>query len=67
MGSFFQGWRRKIGLMTLLLALVFMSGWVRSFITGDFVTFPARNSMLNGQKGFGDVLCLSHTGWFPFR
>ena len=42
MGSIFQGWRRKIGLMTLVLALAFMSGWVRSFNTGDFVTLPAR-------------------------
>ncbi len=52
MGSFFQGWYRKIGLATLLLALVFMSGWVRSFITGDFVTFPTRKQKTDAGVRF---------------
>ena len=30
MGDFFKGWRRKVGLLTLLMACVFMGGWVRS-------------------------------------
>ena len=42
MSDLFQGWRRKIGLTTLLLALVFMSGWVRSLNTGDYVSFPPK-------------------------
>ena len=40
MSDIFQGWRRKFGLTTLLLALVFMSGWVRSLNTGDHLSFP---------------------------
>ena len=52
MGSFFQGWYRKIGLATLLLALVFVSGWVRSFITGDFVTFPTRKQKTDAGVRF---------------
>ena len=37
MGDFFQGWRRKVGLLTLLMACVFMAGWVRSlFMRDDF-------------------------------
>ena len=47
MTDIFQGWRRKIGLTTLLLAIVCMSGWVRSFTTGDFVTFPASKQKTN--------------------
>ena len=35
MGEFFRGWRRKIGVMTLLMACVFAAGWVRSGFCGD--------------------------------
>jgi|GEM_PF-977757 hypothetical protein len=35
MGVFFKGWRRKIGLLTLPLACVFMAGWVRSLHIED--------------------------------
>jgi len=30
MGEFFRGWRRKIGMVTLLMACVVMGGWLRS-------------------------------------
>ncbi len=33
MGEFFNPWRRKLGLLTLLVACVLMSGWVRSLRT----------------------------------
>lgn len=29
--EFFRGWRRKTGVVTLVMALVLMTGWVRSF------------------------------------
>ena len=35
MGDFFHGWRRKIGVVTLVMALVFVSGWVRSLCAED--------------------------------
>ena len=35
MGEFFKGWRRKIGVVTLLMALVLMIGWVRSHTIQD--------------------------------
>ena len=31
MGYFFQGWRRKSGMLSLVLALLLVVGWVRSF------------------------------------
>ena len=37
MGEFFRGWRRKVGCVTLLMACVFMSAWVRSMMIGDFL------------------------------
>ena len=35
MGEYFKPWRRKVGVLTLLLACVAMVGWVRSLRTGD--------------------------------
>ena len=39
MREFFRGWRRKSGVLTLLMALVFMAGWVRGFTTADQIEF----------------------------
>ena len=30
MGDYFRGWRRKVGVVTLLLACVFAAAWIRS-------------------------------------
>lgn len=30
MREFFQGWKRKIGVVTLLMACVLLAGWIRS-------------------------------------
>ena len=30
MGDFFHGWRRKVGLLTLVMACVFTAGWIRA-------------------------------------
>jgi hypothetical protein len=35
MGEFFKGWRRRVGVVTLVMACVFMAGWVRSQSFGD--------------------------------
>ena len=37
MGEFFKPWRRKAGLLTLVMALMLMAGWVRSLSCFDFV------------------------------
>jgi hypothetical protein len=42
MKSFFNGWRRKVGIMTLLSALVMMIGWVRSDLSEDWVSINSR-------------------------
>ena len=39
MGAFFFGWRRKTGMLTLLMALVFMGGWIRGFAFCDIATY----------------------------
>ena len=39
MGEFFKPWRRKIGVMTLMLACLFAAGWVRCRFIQDTYTF----------------------------
>jgi len=44
MGEFFHGWRRRIGLVTLMVACVFTAGWVRSLGACDQIhcsVFPS--------------------------
>ena len=43
MGDFFHGWRRKAGCITLLVACIFGTGWVRSFHINDQFPFPSQN------------------------
>ena len=38
MGTYFHGWRRKLGVVTLGLACVFAAGWVRSHTTADSIS-----------------------------
>ena len=42
MGDFFHGWRRKIGVVMLVLACVFAVGWVRSIIVADIISWANR-------------------------
>ena len=46
MGEFFRGWKRKTGMLTLVLACVFMAGWVRSsfFIEGLVIPLGMKSS-----------------------
>src|SRR5690349_14463591 len=40
MGAYFKSWRRRLGVVTLLLALISAAAWLRSFVTQDFIPFP---------------------------
>ena len=56
MGEFFKGWRRKVGVVTLAMALVFMGGWVRSLVIDDFMEFPfADDSLSPTQETFSGL------------
>jgi len=37
MGEFFRGWKRKVGVVTLLMACVFAGGWLRSEMNDEVV------------------------------
>ena len=39
MSGFFRGWRRKVGVVTLVISCLFMTGWVRSLTTNDAISF----------------------------
>lgn len=43
MREFFRGWRRKVGVVALLLTCVFAAGWVRSHAVSDRIDFHIRN------------------------
>ena len=57
MGEFFKGWRRKIGIVTLVMACVFAVGWVRSHFTDDTIIFSVGKTWLfnfeSNQCGLG--------------
>ncbi len=56
MGDFCKGWRRKIGVMTLVMACVFAAGWVRSLTIGDQSTIRMNDNSL--------FWMISNNGWF---
>lgn len=55
--NYFQPLRRKVGLVTLLLACALVAGWMRSFETIDSVYYPepgtgGGSSILESENGF---------------
>ena len=57
MGEFFKGLRRKVGLLTLLMALVFMGGWVRSRTKLDTISVNPTFGQLYIWSGW-EVICI---------
>ena len=55
MREFFKGWRRKIGVVTLMMGSIFAMGWVRSLSYYDQVALPEfdsqRSSCLQSLNG----------------
>ena len=72
MKEFFQGWRRKIGVLTLGLACGFAAGWVRSFSQRDLVAikFSSQSSVFVESAeqtiGFGMERANSQPIWDIF-
>ncbi|MDB5346989.1 MAG: hypothetical protein JWP89_5366 [Schlesneria sp.] len=44
MYTFFHGWRRKAGVVTLVMAIALMAMWLRSYLFNDEVSFPCGQS-----------------------
>jgi hypothetical protein len=72
MHTFFHGWRRKAGVATLVMALAFTAGWVRSFYLVDVVKFQSgkriEDSLRSGSDGLSLARCYeSDDAGFGFR
>jgi hypothetical protein len=65
MGKFFRGWRRKLGVVTLAMACVFMGGLVRSLSIGDRVTFFT--GALTGESIRSENCYLAFASWKASR
>ena len=56
MPEFFQGWKRKVGVVTLVIACVFAAAWIRSLLVKDRVILrklnvqTAKNKQLVGLE-----------------
>ena len=55
---FSRGWKRKIGLSLLVMALLLMVGWVRSFTTLDKAMIPISTSETIEFSSLRTKLCL---------
>ena len=61
MGDFFHSGRRKVGLLTLVMACFFVAAWVRSLSTVDLVQFGSRTRETNGFASASGLV-----GWFQW-
>lgn len=55
MREFFKGWRRKAGVVTLVMACALMVGWMRSRVRYDVVSFPFGDRQQLIQMTHGQV------------
>jgi len=63
--TYFQPFRRKLGVATLIMAGVFAVGWVRSRLTADFVWYPYTNSGYSIESLHGMILLTKGTPVAP--
>ena len=63
--TFFKPFRRKIGVVTLVLACAFAAGWVRSCLTADFVWYPSNTSCYSIESLHGMILLTKGTPVAP--
>lgn len=59
MWGLFKGWKRKVGTVTLLLACLFVAGWVRSTVKVDLVILGGAESNRVFISG-GGAFCLAN-------
>lgn len=56
MREFYRPFRRKLGLLTLVMACLFVAGWVRSITFDDRATFQFRRSWMDGISSYDSSL-----------
>ena len=58
MGDFFKPWGRKIGVVTLVMACVFMMGWIRSQTVADSLTYSTGHHSEVSWFSMAGMICL---------
>ena len=62
MGEFLHGWRRKLGVVTLLMACLFMAGWVGTLSEGASICLSGGSSLFIMTSLNGSVGCYEFRG-----
>lgn len=67
MMEFFRGWRRKVGVCTLVVACLATAGWVRSLSVRDEFTISNGKDFVHRLMSFDEMLFWSHDRqyWHP--
>ena len=60
MREFFHGWRRKSGCVTLMMALLFMGGWIRSRTDRDTAVIRTGTNSFFGFESKDGSMRLAH-------
>jgi hypothetical protein len=60
MHEFFNGWRRKAGCVTLMIALLFMGGWIRSTTDRDTAVIRTGTNSFFGFESEDGSMRLAH-------
>jgi len=67
MGEFFREWRRKIGVVTLMMACVFAAGWVRTYSTRDELCAPfGKTTSINVYSFRSNLIFLTYPMAYDF-
>jgi hypothetical protein len=56
MGTFFKGWRPKIGVLTLAMACAFAVGWVRSHFSDDRISLKLATGAFGARSNWKSLL-----------
>lgn len=59
MRVFFEGWRRRSGCATLVMACIFMAGWFRSFVILDSLAYSGSGRQYQIGSWDGYILWMS--------
>ncbi len=65
MRTFLKGWRRKTGSILLVMALVFMGGWIRSTRLAEGAVIQLGTSTHVLSSANGNFSWMRHAGRFP--
>ncbi|MEI8019188.1 MAG: hypothetical protein WCH39_13375 [Schlesneria sp.] len=60
MREFFKGWRRKFGVVALVMALGFVAGWMRSQLLIDMISLPKPNGKVFVCSASERIVWISH-------